>query len=292
MTITKITDHVGEAVAQLPEQWKEKPKTVAFLSALVRPWQGVEDAFWQLLVERTLDAAIGAQLDRLGARVGQSRAGYLDDDYRRQIRARIVTNRSRGVPRDLIKIARLIIDDVDARMVIQNYGNAALELRVADAAVDPDLADLLLDFLIDGVAAGVRLVLKTSSDVPAAMFNFTDGPGVGFATRATLQLAEPNLNTKIGSRKQAAIGNAQTLALVSDAGAPNAGTLTDGAAAVFTFKPGTTTVANFETALASSEWLCVMTAGTADTLDAADAMTATLLTGGVAGGKFSSARST
>lgn len=288
---TKITDHTAAAVARLPSQWADKPNTVAFLEALVGGFQSLSDAIWQLLTERGIDDAYGVGLDRIGAKVGQPRDGASDDDYRRLLRARILTSRSKGTPADLIAIGRLIVNDPAATFVIGENGGGDLKLTVGGVVVASGTAEILARFLREAVKPGVRIIV--SVDTGGGAFTFT-GPlteGVrGFAARARLQINTANLATLVGSRQAGTAGNSQTLALVADAGASAGGTLTDGQDAVFTFKPGTTTGAQFEAALATSSWLYVASPSFVATLQVGDAFAATALSGAGGGGKLRGAR--
>lgn len=119
---TQITDHEGEAEARLPFQFKDKPKFLALLSVLTTPFQSLEDALWSLFVV-TIDDAVGDALDKIGKIVGQPRTSLVDDTYRRYIKARIATNRSKGTIHDLIVIARLILDAETS----QNYYTTSAE---------------------------------------------------------------------------------------------------------------------------------------------------------------------
>src|SRR5262245_2616348 len=57
------------------------------LRALLAPAASLEHALQQLLTERNVNTAIGAQLDLIGKIVGRPRAGVADDEiYRRYIR--------------------------------------------------------------------------------------------------------------------------------------------------------------------------------------------------------------
>ena len=155
-------DHVTGALKRLCEYAKDKPKLRDLLTVLVEPVQDVENAFTQILLERTVDTALGAQLDVVGAIVGQPRAGVSDDElYRRYIRARIATNKSRGTVNDLLKVARLVVNDETASLVIDLQGTAALVLGVYGPETPDDVADILIAFLQQAVAAGVRIILET-----------------------------------------------------------------------------------------------------------------------------------
>lgn len=155
-------DHVARAISRLCEQFRDKPNILALLSALVTPAIDLEAAFLQLLTERTVDTAQGAQLDVLGKLVGQPRNGLGDEDFRRYIRARIAMNQSDGLTEDLLTVARLVINDDAAAYRLDNQGIAALVLRIDDIDLPNDLANIVISFLRDTVAAGVRIILELS----------------------------------------------------------------------------------------------------------------------------------
>lgn len=178
-------DHVAAAINRLPVQFRNKPKIEAFLRALVQPVQEVENAFQQLLRERAIDTAIGAQLDAIGFIVGQTRQGFGDDDYRRLVRARISTNKSRGNFEDLIQITRLVIDDDGATIVAQRSGIATVTIRVEDVAVAAGVAAILIGFLRLAKMGGVRLVFEYGTTPPAGWFTWgSAGLGYGISTDA------------------------------------------------------------------------------------------------------------
>ena len=285
-------DHVKAALARLPEQFKRKPKLRALIEALAKPAQAIEDAGQQLL-GHSVDTAVGVYLDAIGKIVGQPRNGLTDEDlYRRYVRARIMTNRSRGTVDDLIRVARLVVHDTAARVRIRPFRVASLVAAIDDAAVSPAVADILIDFLRSAASAGVRVVLSTSPAAPAATFCFSNGPGRGFGARARLQISTPHCNTLVVSRRDAATWPTQTLTFLEDPGAPNSGTFTDGINALFEFKSGVTTAADFQAALATSDWLYVKDASTAPgTLTGgADEFGPLFLNNAVAGGKLRGAR--
>lgn len=153
------------------------------LAALIEPVQSVEDALWQLLTARTIDTAIGEQLNVIGRVVGQPRNGLVDDDYRRYIRARIATSRSDGTANDVITVARLVLNETNARFELHNQGVAAYVLRVRLVAVDDEIADIMIAFLRQATAAGVRVILESSSAAPNTTFKW-DTPGRGWDSGA------------------------------------------------------------------------------------------------------------
>jgi hypothetical protein len=85
-----------------------RPRISALVNALGQQAQRYEDAAFGYLIGILLDYAIGDQLDKWGLIVGEVRGGLRDDDYRRFINARILTNRSHGTTDELIAIAQLV----------------------------------------------------------------------------------------------------------------------------------------------------------------------------------------
>jgi hypothetical protein len=186
MTV-QITDHADRGIDRLPSQFRDKPKLEALLRVLLGQVQDVEDALWQLFTQRALAGATGVTLDAIGKLVGQPRNALSDADYRRYISARIATNRSKGKISDLYKIARLIINDLDAALYLDNQGNAAAVMKVTGIVLDDDLAAILIEFLQDAAKAGVRIILESQTDIEDESFTlaisaFLDGALVGGET--------------------------------------------------------------------------------------------------------------
>lgn len=151
---------------------------VKLLTALIGPIQDVENALQQLLTERTIDTAVGVQLDVLGRVVGQARGGLPDDDYRRYLRARIATNRSNGVTEDLITIMSLVVNDSTATYDVERSGTATVVARIAGIAVTDALGSIVYTFLKSATSAGVRVVVEWANSVPANVFRLDSGPGL------------------------------------------------------------------------------------------------------------------
>ncbi len=282
-------DHTAIALARLPQQFRGKAKIEALLRTVGTQLNEIEVAFQQLLTERAVDTAIGDQLDALGFIVGQPRDGLGDSDYRRYIRARIMTNRSRGTVEDVIRIARLVLGDATAHIEVDLQGVAAYVLRVEDITVTAAVASILAAFLRQGTSAGVRVLTETWPVAGAQTFSFLGGPGIGFPSIAGRQLNDPgltsNVDTFVRAHTPGAAGNSQTLQFVADG--VGAGSLTDGLAAVFHFQSGVTTVGNFETAIASSLFLYRRLAGTPGAILTSPADVKTIsMVGGVDGGKL------
>ncbi len=146
----------------------------AICSAGVQP---VEDCLRQLLTQRSLDTAVGAQLDVIAKLVGLTRAGLDDDTLRRYCRAIISAHRSKGTIEDLLKVVDLVIFEDDAHYLVLPQPIATVQIRVEDIAITEDLAATTFTFLAKTAAAGVRVMLDFGVSDPTTWFRFDSGPG-------------------------------------------------------------------------------------------------------------------
>lgn len=188
-----VEDHPSDGVGLLIWQFRGKPRLEAMLRALLEVVQQAEDAAWQVLTERWLDNAIGAQLDAIGTIVDLARAGWLDDTYRALLRAQVRVLRSRGRWSDLLGILELL--GVTLSLVrTSEPGMAAIRIVLGeplDGAID---GAVLFRLLAGGTssdsrnqrgakAAGVRLTFEwPTSDVDMS-FTLADAVPVTDAAR-------------------------------------------------------------------------------------------------------------
>lgn len=175
----RIADHADQAVRRLAYQYR-KPKIEALVRSFMGPVQVLEDVAWDMLTLRFVDTAEGAQLDLLGKIVGQPRLGFDDDGYRRLIRARVTANRSDGVIEDLITIATLVVDDVDADIEMEPQYPGTIVVRIGGVAVTDAVAEIAISLLRRGASGGVRILFEYSASVPGGTFAFDGGTGLGF----------------------------------------------------------------------------------------------------------------
>jgi hypothetical protein len=172
MTLTKTTDHEGEGVELLLEQFKDKQRFEDLLKSYLAEVQAVEDAAWQLYLDRAIDNAIGVQLDKLGEVLLQPRFGLGDPEYRVLLKARVLVLRSSGTADELIGILQQVLGDSTALEWRPKYPAHAY-LRVQEQLdADPDiLAGLLQDAKSAGVAVTFGYHLAESSKT----FQFSAG---------------------------------------------------------------------------------------------------------------------
>ena len=102
MSWEKILDHVQQAKDRLLEQYKGKAGVEGLISAWAGGIQALEDLFNDL-ADEDVDSATGQQLDLFGEVVGLDRvAGQTDEDYRFEIKIKVVQNFIKGTPEEII----------------------------------------------------------------------------------------------------------------------------------------------------------------------------------------------
>lgn len=156
----KRYDHVALALSRLPDRLR-KPRFIALATALAEVRQRFEDTLIEIMAQRSIERAVGPQLDRIGAIVRQPRDTSDDVVYRRRIRAKIAVNRSSGLIDDLLRIARLVANNPDNDISIENYSATAV-LRIGEPPFSDSAASDLSAFAQRAVSAGVRLILTSN----------------------------------------------------------------------------------------------------------------------------------
>ena len=179
MSLTEQEQHVASALARMPQKHKGKEKLEALIAALVTPMQDIETALFDLYVGRLLDTAEGIQLDVIGKIVGQARAGESDTDYRRILRARIAVLRSKGRIEDVIRVARLILNDSDVAIrPVQSQVRTLLVYLEDKVMTDSTTLEQLAEFLGNTVSAGIKLLLYYQEALDDDAFSFGGLPGI------------------------------------------------------------------------------------------------------------------
>lgn len=139
-------------------------------------FQPVENMMQQLLLQRTVDNAVGTQLDVVGRLVGQDRNGLDDDTFRRYCRANISAHRSKGTVEDLLRVIDLVIFDTAASYKVVQSSPATVVVRVAGLGITDALATVTFVFLRRTASSGVRLILEYGNVTP--LFTLDLGPGL------------------------------------------------------------------------------------------------------------------
>ena len=118
-------DHAELAVSRLASQFAGSTKLQSLVRAICEPFNSVEACANELISERWIDTAVGAQLDGCGAIVGEKRQGRDDAEYRNAIKFRVFVNTSRGTPESLIYGIKAL-SDPDNIQYIEQYPATAI----------------------------------------------------------------------------------------------------------------------------------------------------------------------
>jgi len=173
MTITLKENHVEEAQADLIRQFSRKEKIRAWLASYVKQIQELEVTFDDIRGISLVDHASDAQLDTIGALVGQARQGRDDTSYRTAILATIRLNLSEGTAEQVRALVRAVAGDVQVRF-FESFP-AGFVCQILDP-IDPLLVDAeRVAFLVDSArAAGVDSQTSVSLE-PSFAFDKIDG---------------------------------------------------------------------------------------------------------------------
>lgn len=174
MGITEITDHAGDALTRVTEAMKDRPNFAALLNAINAQNQDLENAFWQLATERTIDAGVGAQLDLIGEIVGLARESAVDDRYRLLLKAKVKVNRSSGTIPELLVILALIFDLPAAFLSLRPEYPAGFTVVASGAAISSDAAAVATRFLHLAKVAGVRVLFEWAETDADNTFTYAD----------------------------------------------------------------------------------------------------------------------
>ena len=173
--ITQISTHVVDAVARLLIQYRGKTNIEGLVQAFVTPTQAIENTIFQLLTQRMLPNAVGAQLDMVGKLIGVSRIpGQSDTDYIHSIQIGIIENNSTADPETIISLFKLLTSASQIFLSDNYYGSIGImsELNLTQTQIN-----LLFPQIKTALGAGIRIEYIGHFDVMNP-FAF-DGPSVG-----------------------------------------------------------------------------------------------------------------
>lgn len=161
------TNHVAEGKALLIEQFKKATNVNALIGTYLRPVQDLETVFWALINGFMIGAAVGDQLDALGALVGEARLGRNDTNYRAAVLLRVRVNRSQGLAEDIIQVANLASGNTAKYF---EYYPLGFEVQI-DMYSTPNI---LARMLYSTKAVSVLGALVTTQSTNAVGFNDTN----------------------------------------------------------------------------------------------------------------------
>ncbi len=161
-------DHAAAALGRLRMYLKDKPNVAAILNAFTAEAQALEAAMQDLLTERAITTAVGAQLDVLGAIVGLARHSLTDTPYRTHIQAAVLLNRDSGTIGQVLAIMVLLAPT--ATWVLRDEWPAAFALEMHTFLPSDAEAAELASFFRRARAAGVKGILEYRQTADANMF--------------------------------------------------------------------------------------------------------------------------
>lgn len=172
------TNHEELAKSRYIDQYKDKPKLAALIASYAEQIQDLEDAAFEVMLERVLANAVGAQLVIIANIVGASITTADDDQLRIIIQTQIAINLSDGTPEDLINILRLILLTSGEAFHIREEPPHQVRLVIDDplsSIINPNTAATLLD---SADVASIRILLDYfNSASEDDTFGFADANG-------------------------------------------------------------------------------------------------------------------
>lgn len=183
MALEERDDVVTQAVLDLGAFFYGKPRVASIVFAFALQLQELETATWEVLNDRILANATDAQLDTLGAIVGEARLGRTDAEYRIAISGRILTNRSNGWRSDLLRLLDLMRPGES-----YDFDEGVASIDVIAHTDDHDLDRIVLPFLREAAAAGVAVNMVApattngSFDLSDAALDPVSGTTDGFSS--------------------------------------------------------------------------------------------------------------
>jgi len=183
----KIESHIEAALDRLVGKLRDQSRMSALVTAMVAPTIGIgavggvqelEDVFFQIRDERSIDVAVGDQLDGIGrilVRDRESEQG--DDDYRRDLKAWIKYILSQGEGETLIFVIRELTNSTEAPGVrLAEHFPGSIIIYYSGSALN---SEKLANIMGRCAAAGIRVDVVQST---ATMFRFDIGPGYDLGT--------------------------------------------------------------------------------------------------------------
>lgn len=173
-------DHVADAQDQVWNRFKKCPNFTSLAKVIGKRFQILSNDLEDIRAVRDLDTAMGTNLDKLGAIVGQSREGFSDLIYRTLIKAKTAANRSKGTDDDVINTALILRKGIATDIVYTEFFPAAIQIDFLNSFETLQHQALIADLLFLTKLGGVRLVVTFSTPIP---FGFDGDPeAFGFET--------------------------------------------------------------------------------------------------------------
>ena len=173
MTIEQITDHAEKAKERLPRFLDDATNFNALIEIAGARTQDLETELFNLLDQRYLTIAVGAQLDGIGQILNHEREiGQSDSDYRLELIAETGKLALSGQIESLILLFRSLTSAVDSDLVEFYPASVSLTAFYDADSEDPILDGNIVAAMNEVKAAGVHLDLRFVEETE--YFEFSD----------------------------------------------------------------------------------------------------------------------
>lgn len=174
---SKRTDTITRGLDRRIDVYRKRTVFGKWLASYLTGHQALEDAIWEVILERLFDNAVGEQLTILGRIVGQPRTTSDDNKFRQMIIVRMAINKSQGLFIDLNTIAKLLFGD--SPYYITEYSTTIQiylydHVPINDGTIDPNF---VVKFFQEARAAGIRLHLIYVTEPVSDAFMYADATG-------------------------------------------------------------------------------------------------------------------
>ena len=145
------------------------------LQIYLKPFQDLEDVFFQLLTLLSIDKSSGVQLDIIGTLLGAGRQGDSDTRYKVRLQAQTLINRSKGTAPEIMRVLKLLSPDKTFTVIVDTDAGFSVQISGTPSLRE---GEQLATAIAQMKAAGVRSVTLFSP--PGSTFVFGGGFGTGF----------------------------------------------------------------------------------------------------------------
>lgn len=175
-------DILPRILSRFTDILSDKPNIRALAEVIAPEMQQLEDMWFQLLNERSLDVGIGAQLDVVGNILNEPRLGKNDDEYRQALRLKIALNTSDGTNDDVRQAVTQLTQSTTV-FIDDNYP-ASVDIIIDGNNISGDI----LQTIDNVVGAGIGVNIQSTTvdrfaftDTPDGVIIIDDPEGFGFA---------------------------------------------------------------------------------------------------------------
>jgi hypothetical protein len=172
-----FSGHIAQALDRLLLQFKGQPNIEGIISAYATQIQELETAVFDLMAERYVLTAVGAQLDGIGKVVDETRRGRDDTDYRVAILGKIQRNKANSTIEDLLTLFGLILPGFGYTLVEGTVASFVLSIDEALGVNDPTPEELGAQ-LHAAKGGGIRAQMVASTSPADERFEFAAADAV------------------------------------------------------------------------------------------------------------------